>query len=677
MHKTLLACAFTSFFLLTTSLASAGPLEDCASGVPAKVISGCTKLLKTPGIKKADQSMIIANRGLGYFGSGDNEKAIKDLEKAADLNPKNYMAYQGLGFALQRTGLYPEAVAAFDKAIALNPSDHTTISYRGYTHLLIKDHAKALKDFDAALKIAPKNASYHAARGDALKTAKAYPLAIAAYSKAIALDANQAGSYEGRGLAHLATLNIEKAVVDFDKGIKLNPKSSLSYAGRAMANYLRDDVSQGLADAEGATKLSPNDAYMLTIAGLGHVANQDWDKAKQFFEQAQAADANFSQATQGLAEVTLEQGDPDAALTLLDNALLQAPNDTAPYSTRGHIVLAKGRIDEAISNFEKALAGDNLNGESYWGLGLAYAKLGDTEKARMNLEESLKPYRLLPYQRKRAEAALQELATLGGGKSDLGAVAAKQDEPFVKTPDIKKAIDPGKRIALVIGNGAYENANNLPNPTKDSTAVAAMLRNMGFDVLEGQNLKLPDMQAMLRSFAEKSEQADVSLFFYAGHGIEIGGRNYLIPIDAKMESATSVDFELVDVNTSIVKYLGGKSRTGIVMLDSCRNNPLAKTLTRAFGKTRAVTVGKGMAPMTAEDGGLLIAFATTPGEVAEDGEGENSPFTTALLKHFPTPGVELEQMMKRVKKDVFTSTEERQQPWVNSALRDEIYLVGN
>jgi uncharacterized caspase-like protein len=248
------------------------------------------------------------------------------------------------------------------------------------------------------------------------------------------------------------------------------------------------------------------------------------------------------------------------------------------------------------------------------------------------------------------------------------------EEPIAKVPVI--AFDPGKRVALVIGNSAYENANPLPNPTRDAKAIAIALKGLGFEVIEGQDLNLANMQGKLKDFAQKAANADVALFYYAGHGMQVGDKNYLIPTDAALKEATAVDFELIDVNKAVLQYLGGDDRTGIIILDSCRDNPLSRSFSRSFGKTRSGAVAQGMAPMSADEGGLIIAFATAPGDVAEDGEGQNSPFTTALIKHMATPGIELEQMMKRVKKDVYTATNKRQQPWVNSALRDEIFLSG-
>jgi tetratricopeptide (TPR) repeat protein len=666
--RALLLCCF--FAVVVAAPVAAGPMEDCASTEPARSIAGCTKLLKSAKLKKAEQSLVYSMRGLANLNGGNPQAAIKDLEQAAKLDGKNFQAYQGLGFALQTVGIYPESVAAFDKAIALNPSDHITVSYRGYSHLMAKNYTTALADFDSAVKLDPKNPAYQTARGDALKKLKAFPIAIDAYGKAIALNPNYPDAYEGRGLVHLLTADAASAKDDFDTSIKLKNTGALSFAGRAEANAYLGNADDAEADANAALKLVPSDSYYQAALALSHFAREDFAAATKLYEQALTADPKSSRIIRGLARSNFEMGDADKAIILLDTALLQSPDDLSAYAPRGHAVLKKGRVDEAIANFEKALGDNTLDGEAAWGLGLAYEQKGDLQKARLNLEESLKPYRLLPFQKKRAEAALQNL---GGGKTNLEAEVAVVEEPAVKLPVIP--VDAGSRVALVIGNGRYENANPLVNPTKDSKAIAQALRALGFEVLEGADLKHADMQGVLRDFAKKATEADVALFYYAGHGMQVGDKNYLVPVDAKLEEATAVDFELVDVNKSVVQYLGGESKTGIIILDACRNNPLARSFSRSFGKTRSGTVAQGMAPMTAEDGGLLIAFATAPGDVAEDGEGQNSPFTTALLAHMNTPGLELELMMKRVKRDVFASTKKRQQPWVNSALRDDVFLA--
>ena len=229
------------------------------------------------------------------------------------------------------------------------------------------------------------------------------------------------------------------------------------------------------------------------------------------------------------------------------------------------------------------------------------------------------------------------------------------------------------RVALVIGNGAYKFANALPNPVNDATDMTGKLKTLGFEVFGGSDLDLAGMQGAMRQFAENSSGAKVVLFFYAGHGMEVNGKNYLIPVDAKLETATALAFEVVDANV-ILNIMVEEKRVSIALLDACRDNPLA----RSFKKKSRSAVGSGLADVKVDQvggGGLLYGLATGPGDTAADGEGRNSPFTKALLKHIGTPGVEFEQMMKSVKRDVDTDTKGDQRPYLTSSLVDDLFLV--
>jgi hypothetical protein len=244
--------------------------------------------------------------------------------------------------------------------------------------------------------------------------------------------------------------------------------------------------------------------------------------------------------------------------------------------------------------------------------------------------------------------------------------AAAQPSPAVTTP-------PQRRVALVIGNSAYRNAVELPNPRNDAHAISAALKDLGFEVITGEDLDKPSMETKVREFVTKVNGSAVSLFFYAGHGMQVGGRNYLIPIDAKLEDAAAIDFETIDADR-ILGYMTDENRIAIALLDACRDNPLARKFARSLGATRSAAVGQGLAVPSIPGGGLLIGFATAPGEVALDGQGKNSPFTTALLKHLPTKGIEIQQVMTRIKSDVYQVTGKQQRPWHNSDLRAEFYL---
>jgi len=228
------------------------------------------------------------------------------------------------------------------------------------------------------------------------------------------------------------------------------------------------------------------------------------------------------------------------------------------------------------------------------------------------------------------------------------------------------------RVALVIGNGAYKNAPELPNPPNDAADMAAALRRIGFDVVEGRNLAKRAMEDKIREFSHKLDNAKVALFFYAGHGLQVGGKNYLVPIDAELERPGDLDFETIDIGLVLAQMESDK-RVNLVFLDACRNNPLARSLARALG-TRSAAVGQGLASIRSGLG-TMIAYATQPDNVALDGNGRNSPFTTALLKYIGTPGWDISSVMRHVRADVVAATSDRQVPWDHSSLVGDVVLV--
>ena len=229
-----------------------------------------------------------------------------------------------------------------------------------------------------------------------------------------------------------------------------------------------------------------------------------------------------------------------------------------------------------------------------------------------------------------------------------------------------------RRVALVIGNAAYKHAPALANPANDAKAVTAALERLGFEVVSGFDLSNADLRKTVRSFADKLNGADVALFFYAGHGLQVGGENFLIPVDAAIQTEADLDFNAVKMDL-VSRQMDRESKIKIVMLDACRDNPFEKQLSRSMGKTRSAALKKGLAEINTA-GGSIIAFATDPGDVALDGDGKHSPFTEALLRHIETPGVEIGLMMRRVTKDVFEGTREKQRPWTNASLTGEFYM---
>lgn len=230
-----------------------------------------------------------------------------------------------------------------------------------------------------------------------------------------------------------------------------------------------------------------------------------------------------------------------------------------------------------------------------------------------------------------------------------------------------------RRVAFVLGNGDYRTVMPLPNPTIDSTAMAAKLRNIGFEVVEGTDLTREGMTAKLIEFGRKAQGADIAVFFYAGHGIAVNGVNYLLPVDADLKSEMDVKLgAAIDVDTTLDQTMGD-AKVKLVFLDACRDNPFAERI-RSASRTRSVTVANGLAEMKSGEG-TLIAFATGPGQTALDGSaGGHSPFTRALLDNIATPGVEIQQAMTKVRAQVNESTRKQQLPWGHTNLIGAVYL---
>ena len=228
------------------------------------------------------------------------------------------------------------------------------------------------------------------------------------------------------------------------------------------------------------------------------------------------------------------------------------------------------------------------------------------------------------------------------------------------------------RAALVIGNSAYIHTSKLENPGNDAADVANSLRSLGFKVIEAHDLDKAGMDRAIREFADALSTAKVGLFYYAGHGIQVDGQNYLVPTDAALSTASALDFEMVRLDL-VHRTMESAVSTNIIILDACRDNPLSRNLARALG-TRSTSIGRGLAAVESGEG-TLISFSTQPGSVALDGEGRNSPFAAALIKHASKPGDDLSSVLINVRNDVMEATARRQVPWEHSAMTAHFYFV--
>jgi uncharacterized caspase-like protein len=229
-----------------------------------------------------------------------------------------------------------------------------------------------------------------------------------------------------------------------------------------------------------------------------------------------------------------------------------------------------------------------------------------------------------------------------------------------------------KRVALVIGNGAYVNEHHLPNPSHDAEDVAAALKRSDFEVILGIDLSQMGMADAAIRFARASKAADVAVFYYSGHAMQFGGVNYLMPVDAKLDD--EADLKRMTRVDDLLEDLQQAKNLRILVLDSCRDNPLADTLKRSIGSTRGASIQRGLNKIEAPLG-TIVSFATQAGRTASDGDGRNSPYTSAFLKHIEEP-TEIGDVFREISNDVYQTSEKTQLPELSLSIIGKFYLNG-
>ena len=219
---------------------------------------------------------------------------------------------------------------------------------------------------------------------------------------------------------------------------------------------------------------------------------------------------------------------------------------------------------------------------------------------------------------------------------------------------------------MVIGNSNYLHGGSLSNPVNDARAISKTLEELWFHVSEYENVSQVDMKKAIDDFGQKAGRNDARLFFYAGHGIQLDGENYLVPSNAKIDTEYDVEYNCVRAGRVLVRMEEAQSRVNIIILDACRDNPFERSWTRS-------SKGKGLAFMDAPSGSI-ITYATSPGKTASDGIGKNGIYTSAILGHIATPDITIEEMFKRVRVTVEEMTGKRQIPWELTSLKGNFYF---
>ena len=617
---------------------------------------------------------------------GDYDLAIADATVAIKLNPAVFRAFASRGDALRRKGNLEGALADLNQAIRLNPEIPSLYSYRGAALALHGDGNQAREDFKKGLAlnitgqddkgiretlkaqlsalpalplqptqprigqtgIAPSSAQVVAA--PAVDSAPADPAwsactqfssefdkGIAACTEFLARGTREttesrSKAHQRRGVYYSLKRDYERAIADQTEALRLDPKNANAYLSRAGDYRMKDENDRALADYTDGLRLQPADVNALVFRG----------------------------------HIYLDRHDYDLAIADYTEALRLSPRYTSAYYRRGNAYRGKGQYDQAIADYTIWLK--EIRGDAYGYLrrGQAYAAKNDFDRAIADYKEALRMDPALDEAKQNLEQATTRLASKPPATLEAGAAA------------LSLAIKPAsndRRIALVIGNSGYRNVPALPNPRRDAASVAESLRKTGFQTVTLQNdLSREALIGALRDFAQLAEKADWAVVYYAGHGIEVGGVNYLIPIDAKLSSDRDVGFEAVALDQVInAAERAGKLR--LIVLDACRDNPFANQMKRSL-TVASRSVSHGLAQVE-PDAGTLVVYAAKHGETALDGDGSNSPFAAAFIRNMQVPGVEVRRLFDNVRDDVLETTKRRQQPFSYGSIsgKQDFYFV--
>ncbi|MGY3691326.1 tetratricopeptide (TPR) repeat protein [Bradyrhizobium sp. USDA 3240] len=497
------------------------------------------------------------------------------------------------------------------------------------------NYAQVIADATEALHLKPSTPVYNL-RGSAYYDKGEYDIAIADFNDALRMGPPGGIIFHNRGNAYRGKGDYAKAIADYDAAINAGPKSAFSYQNRGASKQALGDLDGALADINEAVRIDPSLPQPLISRAV------IW-RAKGDIARAIADTTEAIRLAKAKAPVNI--------MTPPGSVLISA------YTQRGLAYEANGDAARAKEDYASVLEGVASD---------AGSKANQaTAKVRLALL-------------KEADAAPRKTAAAPAAESSPAPAPPAAAAPAAPAARVQAAAT-GRRVALVIGNGAYAHVKALPNPPNDARAIAKSLRDIGFTVSEGLDLDRDTMQKTIHDFLREAARSQIAVVYYAGHGVQVDGRNYLVPLDIAFKAGARMTDAMVDMDT-IMAGLDDQIRTNILILDACRNNPMAPQVASA-GPSRGIEAGSGLAaPASLGSGstlgaGTLIAFATAPGQVALDGEGANSPFSAALSRHVGTPGLEVQQMLTRVRAEVVAATKGKQVPWSNSSLLGEVYLA--
>lgn len=481
-------------------------------------------------------------------------------------------------------------------------------------------------------------------------------------------------TYNIRGSAYSDKGDIDRAISDYNEAIRIDPKYANPYYNRGLAYLKNGDNDRAIADFNVTIRIDPKftDAYI--SRGNAYFDKRDNDQAISDYNEAIRINPKYAKAYNNRSDVYLNKGDNDRAVSDCNQAIRIDPKTSGNHFCLGRAYRAKGEYDRAIASYNEAIRLDPLDPEPLTGRGLTYEKIAEIARARADFNAALAIPQRTATEKEAQDKARERLAALVPAAGPPAAAATAPVIAATAIPTAPTAVN-DRRIALVIGNSGYENVPVLTNPERDAALVAEVLKRIGFQsVIFQTNLRKDALVTALRSFAAKAESADWAVVYYAGHGMEVGGTNYLIPIDAKIAADRDIDFEAVPLE-QILNAAERAKRLRLVILDACRDNPFKAKMKRTL-TVASRSVSGGLAAIEPE-AGTLVVYAAKDGQQALDGDGINSPFAQAFVRNLQTPGLEVRRLFDYVRDDVLEMTKRQQQPFSYGSIsgRQDFYFV--
>jgi len=520
----------------------------------------------------------------------------------------------------------------------------------------LKTRTDACEKLIAGGNVAPKDLAVALlVRGDSLAAKRDYNAALTAYSDGLKADPDNVRNLEGRGIAYANTGQEELAMADYNAALQKRPNYAAPYNSRGVLYLRKGALQSALDDFSAAVRLAPK--YALAYANRARVETmtKDYDAALADFAKAAEIDPNLPNVASNRCVTYTAMGRFDEAFADCNGLVEKYPKNSFVLNNRAEIWMAKGNLDAALKDYNTVLGMYPNNLRAHAGRGLVFEKRRNLDQARADYRSAA--FALSKYDDPdvaRARAMAQDR---------LAALTAEGPDRTVRT----------QRIALIVGNGAYKNVHPLANPPRDAKLIADSLKGLGFQTVTLANdLTRDKFFETLRAFAAAAEKADWAVVYYAGHGFEIGGVNYLVPVDARLAVDKDAETEAVALE-QVLAAVGGARGLRLVMLDACRDNPFADTMQHTIAMK---LVDKGFSNIE-PSAGFMVVYAAKHGETALDGEGQDSPFATAVAREIKEH-VEVRKLFDIIRDDVWNVTRHRQQPFTYGSPpgREDFYFAG-